>query len=371
MNYIMEYPKSAFLYISVLFFCLIFSFIGLRKDNKEKKLNVWIVLIITILSVIAGIRGETVGIDVAHYITSHIEPIRNGFFSQVDQPIGFKLLVWFVYRFTNKTFVVFTVFAFITNGLIILRLWDFRNKGSFSLMLFFYYCYYYLITYNVFRQFISIAIVFYFTRYLEQKKYILYIIIVALACTIHSTAILGFILLPLDILFSEEGKKQRMMKKIFLILSPIIIIIAAFLVYKYFDYDHYLDLYKVYNIGGLGFMTPSKIIVAISIFIIFKNEIKQKRIQLLKSFQLSNIFVIYILGLLLSLLVYFSNLADRFAWYFLMFEPIFMSFIIKKMDYRLLMRGIYIIFAIYTLFNALNNSGQGIMPYITFWGYKL
>ena len=367
MNYISQYPKSVLLYIFILFVCLIFAIMGTRRRYREKKFNIWVIFIIFILSIFAGIRGETVGIDVEHYILRHIEPIREGFFLRVNQPIGFKILVWLVYKFTDQTYMVFMLFAFITNGLIIKRLWDFRNKASFPMMILFYYCYYYLITFNVFRQFISIAIVFFATRFLENKQYSKYIVAVVMAMTIHSTSILGFILLLIDILLSNSDKKQRKIRKMFLMASPILIFAVATLIYKYFDYEHYLNLYLVYNTGRLGFMTPVKIAFSILIYWLLKHDYSVKHKTTAGTNELKKLFTIYFIGLVMALIVILSSFADRFAWYFLIWEPVFMSLKIKKKGFRLLMNSIYILFALYTLYISLNSSGQGIMPYVTIW----
>lgn len=367
MNYIVKYPGSAFVYVSVLIACVLFAYLGSRNKNRKKKFNIWILMIIILLSIFAGIRGETVGIDVAHYIIKHIEPIRDGYFFKVNQPIGYKVLVWIVYQFTEQTYFVFLLFSFITNVLIIMRLWDFRNKASFPLMVFFYYCYYYLISFNVFRQFLAIAIVFFMTRYIERKEYVKFAIIIAVAMSIHSSAILGFILIPIDILVNDTKVKERKLKKIMMYVSPILIVVAGGVIYRYFDYDHYLVLYSRYSSGGLGFMTPTKIFVSLMMYRVIKRDIKKRKNELIKFKELNSIYIIYLIGLALSLLVIISSFADRFAWYFLAWEPVFMSIKIRKNDVKFLFRGIYVIFAIYTLYISLNSSGQGIMPYVTFW----
>lgn len=366
MNYIYKYPSSAFLYMVILFTCWVFACFGSSKKNKNK-LNIWIFLIILVLSVFAGIRGETVGIDVYHYILGHIEPIRDGLFQKVNQPIGFKILVWIAYRFSNNTYMVFMIFAFITNGLIVVRLWDFRNKASFSLMVFLYYCYFYLISFNVFRQFITIAIVFFATRFLENKQYIKYCIGVAIAMSVHSIAILGFAFLPIYIVYVNHDLRQLKIRRIFYISSPFLILVTAIVVYTQYDYNHYIELYKNYSSGGLGFMTPIKIVVSLFMLWVLKHDSLYAPNKTLKLVELKRIFTTYLIGLIMALSVMLSSFADRFAWYFLIWEPVFMALRIEKKDFRLLVRGIYILFALYTLYLSLNNSGQGIMPYVTVW----
>ena len=361
------YPKSLITYITILFVCMVFAICASNNKTKNSEFNIWVGLIILVLSIFAGVRGESVGIDVQHYIVKHIEPIRYGLFSSVNQPIGFKILVWLVYRFTEQTYMVFMVFGFITNYLIIKRLWDFRNKASFPLMILFYYCYFYLITFNVFRQFISIAIIFYATKYLENKKYFKYCIGLLIAISIHSTSILGLLILVTDILLSKSNIKERNIKIIFTIISPILMLILAILLYKYYDFEHYYNLYLRYNNGSVPFMTIVKILVSLVMYFVLINDYYIKEKITITSAELKKIFVIYLIGLFIALSVILSSFADRFAWYFLIWEPVFMALKIKNKNLKLIMQSTYILFALYTFYVSVKYSGQGIMPYVTIW----
>ena len=354
MGYISQYPESALLYVGIMLLCVMLAIIA---SKEKRKASTYVIAIIVILSVFEGLRGESVGIDVSHYIIRHIEPIREGAFAKVNQPIGFKIIVWISYLISSKTSTVFLLFAFITNGLIVLRLWDFRHKASFPFMVFFYYCFHYLITFNVFRQYIAIAIVFYVSRYIDEKKYLKYGIGVIVATLIHSTSVLGFLLIPIDILTSDENVKQWRLRYRIIFASPILIFLVVGLFFN-FDYEHYIDLFKNYGSGSLGSMTLVKIAIAIGIFVcMYKNKKNNQEIK--------KIFTTYCIGLFISLLVAVAIFADRFAWYYLIWEPVFMSYNLKRRDNKILVRGVYVLLALYTLYLNLSVSGQGIMPYIS------
>ena len=367
MNYILRYPGSALFYVSILLICLIFAYLAGRGKNK-KRTSIWVWVIIIILSIVAGVRGSTVGIDVAHYIVRHIEPIREGMFARVRQPIGFRVLVWTVYQFTSQTYMVFIVFGFITNGLIVRRLWDFRHKASFVLMILFYYCSFYLITFNVLRQFLAIAVVFFATRLLERRQYIKYGIGIAIAMTLHVVAIMGFALIPIMILMIDsKDQKLRKGKKMFLLASPFVIMISAILLYRYFDFDHFIRLYHRFYEGRFGFMTPLKIIFSIFVFYVLSRDRNITQKLTIDIVELKWIFCVYFMGLIISMSIIVSSFADRFAWFYTPYEMIFASLLIGKKDFRIVIHGIYILLALYTLYMGLSTSGQGIMPYRAFW----
>ena len=367
MNFILKYPGSALFYVSVLLICLIFAYLAGRQKNK-KRTSIWIWVIIIVLSIVAGVRASTVGIDLAHYIVRHIEPIREGMFARVRQPIGFRVLVWTVYLFTNQTVIVITTIAFIINGLIIRRLWDFRHKASFVLMVLFYYCSFYLITFNVFRQFLAIAIVFFATRYLDRRKYVKYGTLVAIAMTLHVVAIMGLALIPITILFVDsEELKLKKGKRTFLIASPFLALVSAILMLRFFDFEHFINLFHRFGAGSLGFMTPVKIVFSIFVFMVLRRDRNITQKLTTNIVEVKWLFTVYLMGLVIALSVAISIFADRFGWFYTPFEMVFAALFIKKKDFRILIHGIYILFALYTLYHGLSGSGQGVMPYRTIW----
>ena len=355
--------SSVLLYIIILLICLILSYLA----EKRQKLNVWIFLLIITLSVFCGMRGSSVGVDVAHYIIRHIEPISNGMFNYVSQPIGFKLIVWSVYQFTNNTHWVFIVFAIITNTLIILRLWDFKKICSFPMMVLWYYVFFYIVSFNIFRQFVAIALVFFATRYLEKEKIIKYCFLVACAVSIHTISILGFFLIPIYVLCNKSiDVKKKKYKKYFLLLLPVIVGIAAVALYYYFDFDHYLYLLNRENVNGIsGISIPFRFVLALENY----RMIKANYIASPKTNGYSDdyriISLITFIGLGINLLAFIASEAERFTYYFSVFEILFVSFRIQKGKYKQIIKFLYVLFAIYTLYSRFSSNGLQILPYVT------
>ena len=366
MNYIVEYPGSAVLYFAVFLLSIVCATAASTKQKSRGLYNPWLIFLILLLSIFAGMRSDHVGVDVAHYIVRYIEPIQAGRFFEIhDMSVGFKALVWLFYLITDNAHIVLLMIALLTNALIVLRLWDFRKKSSFSLMIAWYYCVYYLVTFNIFRQFIAVAIVFYSTRFLEEKRYRSFIVGVIVATTIHNVSILGFIYLTVYILLSSETHKERKLRRYLMISSPILILIVAVLLYRFYDFDHYLNLLnRATNRGTDGISFPVKIILGIILYRTVKKNMHKTNIN---EIQLREFGAIYSIGLLIGLLSYISFEAERFTFYFMMYEMPYVSFRYRRSGKLQLIRYIYIAFMIYTMYSKLSGGGSQIMPYTFYW----
>lgn len=108
---------------------------------------------------------------------------------------GFLLLNWIVGRIFNTPWQYITVVALIINATILFE--TRRHTKHMALFLLFYInAGIYLQSYNMMRQAMAIGIVYFGTRWLEQRKYCFYILCVLLASTIHTTAFLMLAAFP-------------------------------------------------------------------------------------------------------------------------------------------------------------------------------
>ncbi len=169
---------------------IISTYIAHRAVKKDKKF--FLFFLIFILSFISGFRGEGVGVDTSEYYHAIINNFPD---SWMFREIGFRFLSSSIYHTFGDPRYVFCIISFLTNSLVIMRLWDFRKKCDFSIMVFLYTLIYYFDTMNIMRQFLAVAILFYFSRILEQKKYLLYLVIIFLCTLIHNTSPLALLIL--------------------------------------------------------------------------------------------------------------------------------------------------------------------------------
>ena len=126
------------IYGIVLFFCFVLA----RNAQKYEKKG-YIVAIVLLLTLLAGLRKDSVGID-THTYAQYLNLIRNGQFNYVwGVEYTFKMIM----RLFGKAFKGYTAFllsmALITNACIIRRLWDFRNITRFEWTVLVYYIMFY------------------------------------------------------------------------------------------------------------------------------------------------------------------------------------------------------------------------------------
>lgn len=192
------------LYISCVLSVLLLSHIADKSENR-----LFLFLCAFILSLFCGLRGIGIGVDTTNYY-NFMTSIRGSGIS-FGSDIGFSVVSYCMMGFFDNPYYPLIVFAFITNFLIVYRLWDFREEASLTLMLLIYMSMHYPYTFNIVRQFLAIAIIFWGTRYIERGENIKYIILNILATTIHTSSLLCFSFLFVTFGYNTEKKKCKIL----------------------------------------------------------------------------------------------------------------------------------------------------------------
>ena len=340
----------------ILYIFIVIAALALGK-LAEKNKNVWLVwLLIVFLTIFCGMRGVSVGIDTPSYY----ENIIAGFpYPWKFREEGFRLLSTVVMQYTNNVQLVFILCAFVTNTLIILRLWEFKKEGKFSFMIMLYLLVFFENDLNIMRQMVSISLIFWGTRYLKDKGYISYLVFLFIAFTFHRSAILaiGFLL------WTVWGNLSRKQKKIAALPFLMVIILAASYAYASLLAD--IDSYSAQNVSNVNITYIYRVSIAVLAIILEKFKI---RIKLIKAsnkvidrnyhFQESVPFY-YLVGLGFAGLSMFFAFAGRTGLYYLVFEMIFWGVLVKQSVNRGLYKiliGIYAlyVFALFLLTNSVN-----------------
>lgn len=360
-----------YIYLALIPVIIFGSFIATKKDKFS-----YLLPIIILLSIVAGFRAETVGIDTIAYI-SKLECIANGKPELAyGLESGFKLFAKLILKINNSSSFFFTVVALLTNLFIIRRFWDFRYKASILSMVLCYYTCFWGFTLNITRQFLAISIIFYFSKLLEKKEYVKFSMVVII-CTIffHKSSIICLSFIGADLLlWSKLSNKQRRVIGLGIMAIPIVFGYA--IKYLFAKYVKYFDVLSF----NIGFMVLFKIV-----FFVFSLIVSRKVLLPINSsndnyqeyrMRITPI-VYYPIGLLLSVIGYFFSFMDRIGFYFLIFECIYFGMISKT---KLNIKGIIynhkvakdnaIIFSIiivlligYNFIMDLLGNGQGIVPY--------
>lgn len=351
----------------IFIFALIISIIFFYfADKRNNKISLWTGILL--LSFIAGFRGESVGIDTQLYYNAFMHNFPNSW--QFPEE-GFRFISRNLMLLFDNPHVLFFIYALIINSLIILRLWDYREKCSFSFMTFLYLFIYYIETMNIMRQFIAIAIIFYSTKFLENKKTIFFIVITILVTYIHKTALLGLIILVVYF-WKDLSKEKKILFGIptFMILAFTIYYIT---IYESGHISNYLSLNN--SISNINITFIYRIIVFGISFWLYKTGCKivlKKDKQEAKQYNttleeknptFNKIYSIYILGLCLSSLGMFYLALTRSGYYYMIYEVLYWGYLAKNSKNKGFCICLISVFSLYVFSIELVRNGSGVFPF--------
>lgn len=156
---------SYIVYFGLLIECWIFSYFA---EKRNRKLLIWVIILS--LTMAAGLRAYSVGLDTPSYVEK-FSYIYKGMFSYAyGLEESFKYICYGILHVIPNASFLLGLLALITHACIILRFWELRGIASFPCMVVFYYMSFYFMSLNGIRQFVAVAIVFWGTRYLGRKS---------------------------------------------------------------------------------------------------------------------------------------------------------------------------------------------------------
>lgn len=315
----------------MLLYLLLVPIIYLLSRFAEKRKSFkYLIVVIIVLTFVSGFRAEEVGIDTKDYI-ERLEYVSKGHpeFAYGFEK-GFVLLAIVVISLFGSVTSFLVVLAFITNWFIIRRLWDYKNISSVPCMILSYYTAYYFYSMNITRQLCAVAVIFYFSRFICEKKYLLFISIVLL-CTFffHQSSIVCIIFVIVDAFdWKSLSKSQKRILGCGILISPFAIV---------YVWNHLLNRYLGYfdlSSVRIGFMVLVKIIFVIfSYFLIRKSLFIGQKICVAErglKYNTKSIMVYFTIGLVLSALGYIFTYVDRIGLYFKVYECVYYGIITKK-----------------------------------------
>lgn len=349
--------ESSFFWLTFVLVTYIISLTAERNNRVSGAFIVWLMY-----SFVVGFRAPTVGVDTNAYINTIEHPtniVKNG-------EILFNILNSIVYNITNNSSIVLFVYAMLMYGLIIFRLWEMKKDISFSFSLLVFLSIHLFESLNVMRQYLAVAIIFFAVRYLQEGKYIKYILFVLIAAGFHSSALLGMVHLAVEILcWKDIGKK----KKIFLIFFTAAGIFAS----SYFlaaldNYSHYFSNVNL----NIGFKVLELLMIFIVSIFYFNRKIKFTSSE--KHYLLKTTQIYYLIGCAAWAIGYFYTFMNRIAYYFTIFVAVYYGIIMKekttKSPILILLKFAVVILTIYMIFTYLFiNNGPHHHPYHFVWNY--
>ncbi len=181
------------LYFLIILLIIIF-FVFLKRKTA-------LLLSFIILSLMAGLRKYTVGVDTLQFYEAfnNIGQTNDWTFSEFRYEYGFSLLckiLYIIFRnpqsliFVTSIFINLSVYVFIKNN----------SKDYFLSTLLYVFLNYYFNYMNIMRQAIAIAIMLLFFKFLKNNNYLIYLLGIIIGFFFHKTALMGLILIIIKML---------------------------------------------------------------------------------------------------------------------------------------------------------------------------
>lgn len=339
---------------------------------KNQKRFSKICLFISILSLImlTGLRAESVGIDTKNYYKQFTLIMSGSEFVSIKE-VAFAVITKAILTVFKQYWVAIFIYSAIIIVFTMLRLWDYKDNTSFVLLVFLFICFHLTQSMNIMRQYVSCAIIFYFTRYLEKNRILLYVTGVLLGLCFHNSAIIGIAFIPLFYLFNKTIKR-RLIK--LLIIFSACIPLALYVWIKLGDkYSFYLQAKEVISVG-IGLIAK---IVLLALFYFISIKPKRKTV---KTDKLTYYVAICFVGCAISFLGYIFPFLDRLGLSFKIFEVPLYGIMVNN-EYGILIKGenpkiirrlniytiIIAVLTLYCIFTVFIKNGQGVFPYIPIW----
>lgn len=223
------------------------------------------------------------------------------------------------------------------------------------------------------RQFIAIAIVFYATRYLYSRRYILFCVLTGFATIFHTSAVLGFVCLGIEFLnWKDLNKKQR---RFLIVLSIGGLALSGYLISTinslYYRYRHY---FLVVN-RNVGFRVLALIAILVVSAIIYRNKSRNPSLSEISHsdrYFLRTTRLYYLVACGLGSLGYFYDYMTRLGFFFYPFIFVYFGFLIKdeSATRRIIFKMMIYFVIAYVLFQYLFVvNGSGHHPYHVVWNW--
>jgi len=342
-----------------------------RNIDAKKNVKFFIFMIILTLTLVSGLRNQLVGIDTQGYVNL-ISRLRDGYRPRLNNITeqGFILLSYILVNISSGYTLALMVYSLVISALIILRLYDYRDKISFTWAVFIYYMLFYFSSFNTIRQWMATAVIFYGTRYIgnNTKSIIRFLIFVVIAITLHTTSIFAILFIPLYFFALPSKNRGEQIRKLIIVLLTALA--GAFI------YSFIIGRYRIYiNAAVYGDISWVNIVLLLfaCFILLYDNNWKiviRKGSGSTECDTVSGIryeTMSFLLGIALALMVFLTRYADRLSEYFLLFEIVFFSYYIKKEKTRTVTMIFVLLLCVFIRVSSFLSSGYGEVPYIPFW----
>lgn len=350
-------------YFLVIIFCAAMAERAVRFGKKR-----WLLAAIILLSVVAGCRAASVGTDTGRVMAALYYDMGRDVFAHSKDYLYYFLGKVLMRVWANPSFVL-TVFALITNGAVLLRLWDFSGDSSGNFSMFLAVClygfFYFGTSMNIVRQMMAVSLIFYFSRSLFKQKYIRFCLGAIMAFFIHISACIAIMLLPVYLIYfnSPGAKRIRLSRGCIALFSTIGTVLLVFFLGG--QYDDYLEFSGI-RIGLMQLITLCVLLVVYFACSASLRSGKTTGQEISSQGDIRFFFLLSLIGYCLFLAGYVMADIGRFSYYFRIFEIVFYGMVLKHKQVdpstKVIMGILLFLIGMYTLYTY-----GGIIPYHFVW----
>lgn len=352
--------RSYLFYFAAIALTMVFGYLAEKRNNKK-----YVFLIALMLSLLSGLRKNTVGIDTMNYywMFDGMESIGDAF--DYNDPY-FYVVAFIIKRINGDPYLPITVFSFITNFLVVYRLWDFKDISVFRYSVLRYITIFFFFSFNCMRQFLAVAIVFWATRFIDKKNYVMFLILVAIASTMHIASIISYVFVIFDCFnWKELNRNQRFLVATAIMCLPLVYFVSQRLagerVQTYFN--------ETISNPWLSFVVKVSLILFVVIFVINNGKFYPKITTYLKNSKKEIIspIVFYVFGLLFVMLGNYYQFTERIGYYFYIYGTVYVGMAANGKKYKYLARFIVLFIVIRAFLINCSGNSMGQMPYLFNW----
>ena len=373
--------------ISFFFSILILSIIQ-NWSSRSIGFKFWLFIAIIIPCLLAGLRADSIGTDVAGYAEPLFDLARSSssfsdFYSSgwhriwryqsvSDFEIGYVVLVWISSRLFDSLQGLLFLSQLLTIVPIVWVLMKRENRSTLALGMLVYLLLYFNMSLNIMRQWIAMAFVFMgvIGLYSPGKKFrenSVCIIPVVLGFLFHNSALLGFMTLAIRLYL--DSKRGQLYRKIITVCAIAFLLLfsigAVSSVLSSIGFGHYVNYLGRYTIE----LMPNQIILRLPMlaFALWAFG-RANRSDSSTAF----VLCVLLIAILLSQLTSLGEQSGRIGLYFDIFSIVLPSLLFKtfgRHDFGKLPTGTALIsycVIYWAFFYVISGSGETV-PYLPFW----
>jgi len=349
-------------FIILLLVPIVIQHIGIKGVDYQKKNRFALAFFFVLLTFLVMFRHKSVGNDTRNYIHFFEE------FSRMDWSklrnltieVGYAYLNKFVSIISSNPQFFLAVAAVAVSAMIFPTYKRLCRDSSLTIVLF---CALstFVMMFSGIRQMLAIGLGFVAYEFTRNKKFIAFLLCVAIAMLFHSSAFMLLLMYPLY--------HARITKKWLLIVVPAMVVVFVFNRQIFGVLTLILQKFSRFD-GQLGSTGAFTMLLLFIIFAVFAYLIPDEKTMDAETIGLRNFLL---LSIAVQLFAPLHNLAMRMNYYYIIFIPLLLPKVIafRRDRYdRLAIAGrniMIVFFLIYFFINAYKGGSLNVFPYHFFW----